>query len=141
MSPPLLTLCLCQANGYIRRDRVCGDLDMARTLGDFEYKTNRALPPAEQIISPWPDVRTLAVSSEDLFLVGGVWLAWSAVQCSAGLCCWVTVHRGADGAEHVRCRCCMDCLSGCGTQHDCCIMSLHPLLLPHAVGSHIAGCM
>jgi hypothetical protein len=61
-----------QAGGFIRRDRVCGDLDMGRALGDMEYKANRQLPPADQIISPYPDVRSLAVGGEDLFLVSGL---------------------------------------------------------------------
>jgi hypothetical protein len=65
-----------QAGGCIRRERVCGDLDMARTLGDFEYKGNKGLAPAEQIVSPYPDLRTLAVGGEDVLLVGGWVRGW-----------------------------------------------------------------
>lgn len=48
------------AGGQVIMDgRINGNLNMSRTLGDHEYKSNAKLSPIEQMISPMPDVRCI----------------------------------------------------------------------------------
>merc|ERR1712086_433350 len=65
-----------KAGGFIIEGRVNGNLNLSRALGDLEYKKNPALKPAEQLISPMPDVVKRAIKPEDQFLVmgcDGIW--------------------------------------------------------------------
>jgi len=65
-----------KAGGFIIEGRVNGNLNLSRALGDLEYKKNANLKPAEQLISPMPDVVKRAIKPEDAFLVmgcDGIW--------------------------------------------------------------------
>jgi len=65
-----------KAGGFIIEGRVNGNLNLSRALGDLEYKKNPALRPAEQLISPMPDVMKRTIKPEDQFLVmgcDGIW--------------------------------------------------------------------
>lgn len=45
-------------------------------LGDHGYKQNKSLGPEEQMISPLPDVRSLALTPKDSFMIvacDGIW--------------------------------------------------------------------
>lgn len=56
--------------------RVNGNLNLSRSIGDLKYKANSNLAPADQMITAEPDVRSIAVTDEDLFVVlacDGVW--------------------------------------------------------------------
>jgi len=56
--------------------RVNGDLNLSRALGDFRYKTNNILPAAEQVVTAFPEVRTMELKAEDEFIVigcDGIW--------------------------------------------------------------------
>jgi serine/threonine protein phosphatase PrpC len=65
-----------KAGGFIIEGRVNGNLNLSRALGDLEYKKNASLKPAEQLISPFPDVTCHEIKPEDKFLVmgcDGIW--------------------------------------------------------------------
>lgn len=65
-----------QAGGFISDGRVNGSLNLSRALGDMEYKQTKGLPPAEQMITAMPEVRTLDLQEGDEFLVlacDGIW--------------------------------------------------------------------
>jgi len=65
-----------KAGGFVQNGRVNGDLNLSRAIGDKQYKTNAQLPPEEQMITAFPEVKTLKLSPLDEFLVlacDGVW--------------------------------------------------------------------
>jgi protein phosphatase 1G len=65
------------AGGFITAEgRVNGNLNLSRSLGDFEYKGNPDIPPERQIITANPDVKSIELTSDDEFLIlacDGVW--------------------------------------------------------------------
>jgi serine/threonine protein phosphatase PrpC len=65
-----------KAGGYISMGRVNGNLNLSRALGDLEYKKDKSITPAEQVISGVPDVLSWPLTKDDKFLVmgcDGVW--------------------------------------------------------------------
>lgn len=63
------------AGGFVKFDRINGELAMSRALGDFQYK-NKALPVSEQIITCIPDIAIHKRSSLDKLVVlacDGIW--------------------------------------------------------------------
>jgi len=74
-----------KAGGFIRSGRVNANLNLTRTLGDFEYKRNAALKPGEQIISCVPDVVDHAVTEDCDFVVLGCDGIWDVLTNSACL--------------------------------------------------------
>lgn len=64
------------AGGYVLGNRVNGNLALSRAFGDFHYKANDELPPEQQIVSPYPDVKKLELNDDLDFLVlacDGIW--------------------------------------------------------------------
>lgn len=64
------------AGGYVLGNRVNGNLALSRAFGDFHYKGNHQLPPEMQIVSPYPDLRTLELNDDLDFLIiacDGIW--------------------------------------------------------------------
>lgn len=68
------------AGGYVSDmggvARVNGNLNLSRAIGDLKYKTNKSLPPDQQIITAQPDVRVFELTKEDRFFIlacDGVW--------------------------------------------------------------------
>jgi protein phosphatase 1G len=65
-----------KADGWVSEGRVKGNLNLCRSLGDLEYKQNKKLPPEEQMITAFPDVRIEEYSSDCDYIVlacDGVW--------------------------------------------------------------------
>merc|ERR1712070_172117 len=70
-----------KAGGFVKDmpggARVMGDLNLSRAMGDLRYKQKPALPAAEQIVTVFPEVRTVPFKpGEDEFLVlgcDGIW--------------------------------------------------------------------
>jgi len=48
-----------KAGGYVRGGRVNEQLNLSRSIGDIEYKNNRQLSAADQMISSTPDTLTI----------------------------------------------------------------------------------
>jgi len=64
------------SGGFVQSGRVNGQLAVSRSLGDFVYKTNTALPNDEQTVTANPDVFIKSITEEDEFIVlacDGVW--------------------------------------------------------------------
>lgn len=56
--------------------RVNGNLNLSRSIGDLKYKANTELPPADQMITAEPDLKSVEVTDEDRFMIlacDGVW--------------------------------------------------------------------
>jgi len=59
------------AGGTIVNGRVNGNLNLTRSLGDHEYKQNKSLTPAEQIITCVPDIKTHPIAETTDFIILG----------------------------------------------------------------------
>ncbi|XP_069695061.1 probable protein phosphatase CG10417 [Periplaneta americana] len=76
-----------KAGGRICDGRVNRDLDLSRALGDHAYKQSKGFPAEEQMITAWPDVRTLTIDpAEDEFMV----------VASDGICCTLSNQEVVD---------------------------------------------
>ncbi|KAF7455800.1 putative protein phosphatase 2C [Cryptosporidium felis] len=73
---PLENERILRAHGTVENGRVDGNLNMSRTLGDLQYKSDESLSPEEQKITALPDVRIIPLTSEDEFIIlacDGIW--------------------------------------------------------------------
>lgn len=73
---PLENERILKAHGTVENGRVDGNLNMSRTLGDLQYKSDTSLSPGEQKITAFPDIRIIPLTSEDEFIVlacDGIW--------------------------------------------------------------------
>ncbi|KAL4284505.1 hypothetical protein GQ457_16G000400 [Hibiscus cannabinus] len=65
-----------KAGGFIHAGRINGCLNLARAIGDTEFKQNKFLPAEKQIVTANPDVNTVELCDDDDFLVlacDGIW--------------------------------------------------------------------
>lgn len=64
------------AGGFIEDGRVKGVINLSRSLGDLEYKLNKTLSPAEQMVSCVPDLKVEKINAGTEFLIiacDGIW--------------------------------------------------------------------
>lgn len=54
---------------------ILGNLNLSRSLGDLEYKQNRKLPPADQMITAFPEVMIEDLNGSSFMVVAcdGIW--------------------------------------------------------------------
>ncbi|TYH16555.1 hypothetical protein ES288_A05G125600v1 [Gossypium darwinii] len=72
-----------KAGGFIQVGRVNGSLNLARAIGDVEFKQNKSLPAERQIVTANPDINTVEICDDDEFLVlacDGIWDCMSSQQ-------------------------------------------------------------
>ncbi|XP_057968199.1 probable protein phosphatase 2C 60 isoform X2 [Malania oleifera] len=72
-----------KAGGYVQVGRVNGNLNLARAIGDVEYKKNKLLPVEKQIVTANPDISTVELCNDDDFLIlacDGIWDCMSSQQ-------------------------------------------------------------
>ncbi|XP_008228808.1 PREDICTED: probable protein phosphatase 2C 60 [Prunus mume] len=72
-----------KAGGFIQVGRVNGSLNLARAIGDVEFKQNKHLPVERQIVTANPDVTSVEICDDDEFLViacDGIWDCMSSQQ-------------------------------------------------------------
>jgi serine/threonine protein phosphatase PrpC len=50
-------------------DRVEGNLNLSRALGDFSYKSNKELPSTEQMVLNLPEIHTETIDKDTEFLI------------------------------------------------------------------------
>ncbi|KAE8665233.1 putative protein phosphatase 2C 70 [Hibiscus syriacus] len=65
-----------RAGGFIHAGRINGCLNLARAIGNVEFKQNKFLPAEKQIVTANPDVNTVELCDDDDFLVlacDGIW--------------------------------------------------------------------
>lgn len=76
-----------KAGGTVSKDgRVNGGLNLARALGDHQYKANQDIKPEEQMISPMPDIVHHTIDKKDEFMIvacDGIWNALSSEEAVA----------------------------------------------------------
>ncbi|OMJ79224.1 hypothetical protein SteCoe_20828 [Stentor coeruleus] len=73
-----------KAGGIVEDGRVMGNLNLSRSIGDMDYKKNASIPPKDQMISAYPDVRIEELGNRDQFLVlacDGVWDMLTSQEC------------------------------------------------------------
>lgn len=73
---PLELKRILDAGGYVFSNRVNGNLALSRAFGDFHYKSNDQLPPDQQIVSPYPDIKRIELNDDVDFIVlacDGIW--------------------------------------------------------------------
>ncbi|PPS11054.1 hypothetical protein GOBAR_AA09594 [Gossypium barbadense] len=71
-----------KAGGFIHAGRVNGCLNLARAIGDVEFKQNKFLPAEKQIVTANPDINTIELCDDDDFLVlacDGIWDCMSSL--------------------------------------------------------------
>ncbi|XP_027344530.1 probable protein phosphatase 2C 60 isoform X2 [Abrus precatorius] len=72
-----------KAGGFIQVGRVNGSLNLARAIGDMEFKQNKTLPAEKQIVTADPDINSVELCDDDEFLViacDGIWDCMSSQQ-------------------------------------------------------------
>jgi protein phosphatase 1G len=73
-----------KAGGEVSADgRVCGGLNLSRSLGDHSYKRKIHLAASEQMITALPDIRQTKLTDKDEFLVlacDGIWNSYSSAE-------------------------------------------------------------
>ena len=71
------------AGGFVLIGRVNGELAMSRAMGDYQYKQNAELGPADQMVSCFPDISVHCRSETDDLLIlacDGVWDVMSNLE-------------------------------------------------------------
>lgn len=64
------------AGFHVEFNRVNGNLAVSRALGDFMFKNNPRIPPAEQAVTSFPDVRHIRINPDWQFILlacDGIW--------------------------------------------------------------------
>ena len=64
------------AGGFVEDNRVNGSLNLSRSMGDFEYKSNTAKNYKEQMVTVDPEITTTPRQQNDQFLMlacDGIW--------------------------------------------------------------------
>ena len=72
------------AGGFVEDNRVNGSLNLSRSLGDFEYKSNTSLNYIEQMVTCLPEITKTERSSSDKYLIlacDGIWDCLSNQEC------------------------------------------------------------
>ncbi|GAV84284.1 PP2C domain-containing protein [Cephalotus follicularis] len=72
-----------KAGGFIHAGRINGSLNLARAIGDMEFKQNKYLPADKQIVTANPDVNHVELCDDDDFIVlacDGIWDCMSSQQ-------------------------------------------------------------
>ncbi|XP_075488606.1 putative protein phosphatase 2C 60 isoform X2 [Primulina tabacum] len=72
-----------KAGGFIHAGRVNGSLNLARAIGDMEFKQNKFLPAEKQIVTANPDINIVELCDDDEFIVlacDGIWDCMSSQQ-------------------------------------------------------------
>ncbi|XP_042463476.1 probable protein phosphatase 2C 11 [Zingiber officinale] len=72
-----------RAGGFIHGGRINGSLNLARAIGDMEFKQNKFLPAEKQIVTANPDVNIVELCDDDDFIVvacDGIWDCMSSQQ-------------------------------------------------------------
>ncbi|XP_050892644.1 probable protein phosphatase 2C 60 [Lathyrus oleraceus] len=72
-----------KAGGFIHAGRVNGSLNLARAIGDVDFKNNRFLSAEKQAVTANPDINIVDLHDEDEFIViacDGIWDCLSSQQ-------------------------------------------------------------
>lgn len=73
-----------RAGGFVEDNRVKGILNLSRSLGDLEYKSDTSISLKDQMITANPDIRVEKISADVSFLVlacDGIWDCLTSQEC------------------------------------------------------------
>lgn len=73
-----------KAGGFISDGRVNGCLALSRAIGDLEFKRSYELGPEEQVVTAYPELKTLEVQPQDEFIIlacDGIWDVLTSQAC------------------------------------------------------------
>lgn len=65
-----------RAGGFVEDNRVKGVLNLSRSLGDLEYKSDASIPLSDQMITAMPEIKTQKLDADAAFLIiacDGIW--------------------------------------------------------------------
>lgn len=65
-----------KAGGFVEDNRVRGVLNLSRSLGDLEYKSDNSISLADQMITALPEVKSIKITAGTSFLIlacDGIW--------------------------------------------------------------------
>ena len=65
-----------KAGGFVEENRVKGILNLSRSLGDLEYKSDKQLPPEHQMITAFPEFKKEKINNQTDFVIiacDGIW--------------------------------------------------------------------
>ncbi|KAK1323253.1 putative protein phosphatase 2C 11 [Acorus calamus] len=98
-----------KAGGFIHAGRVNGSLNLARAIGDMEFKQNKFLSAERQIVTANPDINIVDLSDDDEFIVlacDGIWDCMSSQQLVDFVCEHINVENSLSAVcERVLDRC------------------------------------
>ena len=72
------------AGGFVEENRVNGSLNLSRSIGDFEYKSNAKKTFKEQMVTVDPEIKKITRLGTDEFLIlacDGIWDCLSSEEC------------------------------------------------------------
>ena len=64
------------SGGWVSEGRIKGNLNLSRSLGDFEYKQNKKLSPKDQMITAYPEINIEIIDESCEFIIlgcDGIW--------------------------------------------------------------------
>ena len=65
-----------KAGGWVNEGRIKGNLNLSRSLGDFEYKQDKNLSPKDQMITAYPEINIEIIDDNCEFIIvacDGIW--------------------------------------------------------------------
>ena len=65
-----------KAGGFVEENRVKGILNLSRSLGDLEYKSEKSLGPELQMITAFPELKVEKITAQTDFVIiacDGIW--------------------------------------------------------------------
>lgn len=104
----MMSMLILQAGGFITEGRVNGSLNLSRALGDMDYKQRQGMSPEEQMVTAFPEVRSMDLKEGDDFLLLACDGIWDVMTNQEVTSCprqrpWSSFHAHACVADIVRC--------------------------------------
>ena len=65
-----------KSGGWVNEGRIKGNLNLSRSLGDFEYKQDKNLSPKDQMITAYPEINIEIIDENCEFIIvacDGIW--------------------------------------------------------------------
>ncbi|PKU71821.1 probable protein phosphatase 2C 11 [Dendrobium catenatum] len=127
-----------KAGGFIHAGRVNGTLNLARAIGDMEFKQNKFLPAEKQIVTANPDITVVDLCEDDDFFVlacDGVWDCMSSQQ----LVDFINEHISTENSLSAVCEKVLDrCLAPSTAGEGCDNMTMILVQLKKPINSNVA---
>lgn len=72
-----------KAGGFVEDNRVRGILNLSRSLGDLDYKSDKKIKADEQMVTAYPEVKAEKASKGDFLIIAcdGIWDCMTSEEC------------------------------------------------------------